>query len=331
MSTQENPSKPVPPKPVLLVTRRMPKAVTTRLTRDYQARLNADDHPYTTGELLVRADGADGLLACAADHLSADTIFALPESIRIIATFSVGTDHIDLDAARARRIVVTNTPGVLTDATADIAVLLMLGAARRAGEGELLIRTGTWTGWTPTQMMGIQVTGKRLAIFGMGRIGQAVAKRARGFDMVVHYSNRNRLPPEQEAGAVFHADPEELLHHADFLSLHAPASPETHHWLNAERIARLPDGAVVINTARGALVDDHALIAALRSGKVAAAGLDVFEGEPSLNPDYRTLPNTFLLPHLGSATVETRDAMGFAALDSLDAFFAGREPPHRAV
>ncbi len=249
----------------------------------------------------------------------------------MIATFSVGTDHIDLAAAKARGIAVSNTPGVLTDATADIAFLLLLGAARRASEGERLIREGRWEGWAPTQLVGVHVTGKRLAILGMGRIGQAVARRARGFDMEIHYHNRRRLPADEEVGAIYHADADDLLSVADFLSIHSPATPETHHWLNAERIARLPDRAVVINTARGSVVDDEALIAALRSGKLAAAGLDVFENEPRLHPGYAALPNTFLLPHLGSATDQTRDAMGFTALDNLDAFFAGRELPNRVV
>jgi len=220
---------------------------------------------------------------------------------------------------------------VLTDATADIALLLMLGAARRAHEGEAIVRDGSWKSWATTFMLGTHMTGKRLGILGMGRIGQAVAKRARGFDMTIHYSNRRRLAPELEQGAIFHADPNELLPHSDFLSINCPASPETHHFLNAERIAKLPDGAVVVNTARGAVVDDEALIVALKSGKVAAAGLDVYENEPNLNPGYRPLKNTFLLPHLGSATVETRNAMGFKCLDNLDAFFAGKAPPDRVA
>lgn len=225
----------------------------------------------------------------------------------------------------------TNTPGVLTDATAEVAMLLMLGAARRASEGERMIRSGTWSGWAPTQLLGLQLSGRRLGIFGMGRIGQAVARRARAFGMTIHYAGRRRLPPEEEQGALYHADVDDFLAHCDVLSLHCPATPETYHWLNAARIARLPDGAVVVNTARGSVIDDAALIDALRSGKVEAAGLDVFENEPALDPRYRDLSNTFLLPHLGSATVETRNAMGFKALDNLDAFFAGREPPDRVV
>jgi lactate dehydrogenase-like 2-hydroxyacid dehydrogenase len=251
--------------------------------------------------------------------------------VRIVATYSVGVDHIDLGAASARGLVVTNTPDVLTDATADAAMLLILGAARRAGEGERLVRAGQWKSWTPTLLLGVQVTGKRLCILGMGRIGQAVARRARGFDMEVHYSTRRRLPPEQEQGATWHADPEEMLPLADFLSINCPLTAETRGWLDGRRIALMPDGAVVVNTARGPIVDDDALIAALRSGKLAAAGLDVFTNEPDLDPRYLDLPNAFLQPHLGSATVETRNAMGFRALDNLDAFFAGREPPDRVA
>ncbi|HYD69621.1 D-glycerate dehydrogenase [Azospirillum sp.] len=318
-------------RPVLLVTRRLPEAVEARAARTYDARLNPDDAPQTAPSLVERASGAAGILCCPAEKLTADVIGALPDSVRILATFSVGTDHIDLGAARARGIVVTNTPGVLTDATADTALLLILGAARRASEGESLVRTGGWTGWTPTQLMGTHLGGKRLGVFGMGRIGQAVARRARAFGMSVHYSNRSRLPAELEEGAVFHADPEAMLAATDVLTLHCPATPQTHHWLNAARIARLPRGAVVVNTARGSVVDDEALIAALKDGHVAAAGLDVFENEPNLHPGYRGLPNTFLLPHLGSATVETRNAMGFKALDNLDAFFAGQEPPDRVA
>jgi lactate dehydrogenase-like 2-hydroxyacid dehydrogenase len=317
--------------PVLLLTRRFPDAVMTRAARDYRIITNDDDHPYSPKEIADRAAGADALLVSAVDRIPADLIRALPDSVRMIATFSVGTDHIDLAAAKERGIAVSNTPGVLTDATADIAFLLLLGAARRASEGERLIREGRWEGWGPTQLVGIHVTGKRLAILGMGRIGQAMARRARGFDMEIHYHNRRRLPADEEMGAVYHADADDLLSVADFLSIHSPASPETHHWLNAERIARLPDRAVIINTARGSVVDDEALIAALRSGKLAAAGLDVFENEPKLHPGYAALPNTFLLPHLGSATDKTRDAMGFTALNNLDAFFAGKDLPNRVV
>lgn len=318
-------------KPVVLVGRKLPEAVEARLGRDYEPRLNVDDRLYSSEELIRLADGADAILPCHTEHLTAEVIARLPESVRIIANFSVGVDHVDLTAAKARGIVVTNTPDVLSDATAEIAMLLMLGAARRASEGERLMRAGDWDSWSPAFMVGTQVTGKRLGIVGMGRVGQVVARRARGFDMEVHYCNRRRLPPEAEQGAVWHAELESMLPLCQFLSLNCPATPETRGLLDAARIDRLPDGAIVVNTARGAIVDDDALIAALRSGKIAAAGLDVFNGEPAFDRRYAELPNTFLLPHIGSATRETRDAMGFRALDNLDAFFAGREPRDRVA
>ncbi len=244
---------------------------------------------------------------------------------------SVGVDHVDLQAAAARGIVVTDTPDVLSDATAEIAMLLLLGAARRASEGERLVRARAWRDWSPSFMVGTQVTGKRLGIVGMGRVGQVTAARARGFDMAIHYYNRRRLLAEQEFGAVYHETLEALLPNCDFLSLHCPATPETRGLLNRARIALLPDGAIVVNTARGAIVDDDALIGALKSGKLAAAGLDVFNNEPDIHPGYRDLTNAFLLPHIGSATRETRDAMGFRACDNLDAFFAGRPPGDRVA
>jgi lactate dehydrogenase-like 2-hydroxyacid dehydrogenase len=321
----------MPHKPTIFVTRRLPEAVTHRLAADYEARLNEHDGVLSADQLVKGADGADALLVTPTDKLTAEVIGRLPKSVRMIATFSVGYEHIDLNAAKARGLPVSNTPDVLTDATADIALLLMLGAARRAYEGERAVRDASWKSWSTTYMLGIHMTGKRLGIFGMGRIGQAVAKRARAFDMQIHYFNRRRLPAQVEEGALYHASADEMLPYCDFLSINAPGGPETHHWLNAERISRLPDRAIVVNTARGPLVDDEALIAALKSGKLFAAGLDVFENEPNIHPGYRDLPNVFLLPHLGSATVETRNAMGFKALDNLDAFFAGRELPNRLV
>ena len=318
-------------KAVVLVTRKLPQAVEARLARDYDARLNKEDTVYNSKQIIDLAAGADAIIPCHTEKLTAEVIQQLPDSIRAICSFSVGFDHIDLDAAKARGIMVTNTPEVLSDATAEIAMLCMLGAARRAYEGEREIRTETWADWSATYQLGIQVTGKRLGILGAGRVGQIMAKRARGFDMEIHYYNRNRLSPELEAGAIYHESVEALLPHCDFLSIHCPATPETHHLINAERIALLPDGAVVVNTARGAVVDDNALIEALQSGKLFAAGLDVFNNEPNIDPRYKELPNTFLLPHIGSATRETRDAMGFRALDNLDAILSGAEPRDRLV
>jgi lactate dehydrogenase-like 2-hydroxyacid dehydrogenase len=317
-------------KPRVLATRLFPPAVEDRLRAGFDAVLNPTDTPYDADRLIRAVDGCDGLMCAAGDPVNAEAIARFPDTLRIIATFSVGYEHVDVAAAARRGIVVTNTPDVLTDATADIAMLCLLGAARRAQEGIDMLRRRQWTGWTPTQLMGTHVTGKRLGILGMGRIGQAVAERARAFRMTIHYSNRRRLPASDEKGATFHADPQDMLPHCDFLSINCPLTPQTRKWLNAERIARLPDGAIVVNTARGPVVDDEAVIAAVRSGKLASVGLDVFEGEPNLHPGYYELPNAFLLPHLGSATAETRNAMGFRALDNLEALLLrGETPPHR--
>ena len=318
----------MPDKPKVLCTRRMPPNVEARLTRDYDATLNPEDRVYSPDGLIAASDGQRGIFCAGGDPLNAEVIARLPESVGILATYSVGYEHVAVEAAKARGILVTNTPDVLNDATADIAMLCLLGAARRGAEGDRMVRAGEWRGWHSTMMLGVHVTGKRLGIFGMGRIGRAVARRARGFDMEIHYNNRSRLAPALEQGAVWHDTPESLLAVSDFLSINAPSTPQTRRFLDAERIALLPDRAVVVNTARGDLVDDDALVDALRSGKVAAAGLDVFAGEPNLDPRYRGLDNTFLLPHVGSASAETRDAMGYCCLDNLDAFFAGRPCPN---
>jgi lactate dehydrogenase-like 2-hydroxyacid dehydrogenase len=312
-------------RPRLAVTRRLPAAVELRLRRDYELTYEPDDAAWTARDWAERTSDADAVLCTPADPMSRSIVEALPPRVRIIATFSVGYNHIDLEACAARGILVTNTPGVLTDATADIALLLLLGAARRAGEGEALMRARAWTGWTPTQLLGTHLGGKSLGIVGYGRIGQALAHRARAVGLKIHYlSQRERT--DAVGPATRHADETTFWPRCQFVSLHLPATPQTQRFLNAERIARMPRGAIVVNTARGDVVDDDALIAALRSGHVAAAGLDVYAGEPQFRPEYAALPNTFLLPHLGSATVETRCAMGFRALDNLDAFFAGRRP-----
>jgi lactate dehydrogenase-like 2-hydroxyacid dehydrogenase len=310
----------------LLITRRLPAAVEARAQRDYDALLNQHDIAMSPDAILAAAIGCDALLCCTSDRLDAATIAKLPDSIKVIATFSAGTDHIDLAAAAARHIPVCNTPDVLTEATAELSMLLILAAARRAGEGERMLRANQWTGWAPTQLMGTGISGKRLGIFGMGRIGQALARMARGFRMEIHYRNRTRLNATDEAGATYHDTDESFLAASEILALNAPGGAGTKHWLNAQRIAMLPRGCIVTNAARGTLIDDTALIAALKSGHVAYAGLDVFEGEPALNPTYRTLENAVLLPHLGSATTETRDAMGHLALNGVDAVLAGQTP-----
>ncbi len=312
------------PKPVLLVTRRLPAAIEAEARQDYDARLTASDTPIP--DLAERAAGVDAILCCPGDMLNAAAIAALPESVKVIGTFSVGYDHIDIAAAASRGIKVCNTPDVLSVATAECAMLLVMAAARRAGEGERMIRSRRWEGWAPTQLLGTQVSGRRMGIFGMGRIGREIARMARGFGMEIHYRDMARLPPDLELGARFHDNDDSFLPLCQVLSLNAPGGDSTRHWLNRQRIAMLPPGAVVVNAARGTLVDDMALIAALRQGHVAAAGLDVYNDEPRLHPDYLGLENVVLLPHLGSATVETRDAMGRVVLAGIAAVLAGQSP-----
>lgn len=314
-------------KPRILATRRFPEAVEARMGRDYDVVGNPDDRQLSASDIQTLADGCRGIICCPTESFSAGVIAGLPESVRIISTFSVGYDHIDVPAARTRGITVTNTPDVLTDATADVAFLCLLGAARMAQSAEAVLRDGKWGRWAPTDFLGVHVTGKRLGILGMGRIGQAVARRAKGFDMEVYYHNRRELPPSEAEGAVFVADPEEFLSKCDALSINCPLTPQTKGFLNAARIGQLPENAVVVNTARGPVVEDDALIEALKSGRVAAAGLDVFTGEPEFDRRYLELSNVFLVPHIGSATHETRNAMGFRCLDNLDAFFSDSPLP----
>jgi lactate dehydrogenase-like 2-hydroxyacid dehydrogenase len=319
-------------KPVVLVTRKLPAAVEQKLAESFATILSPDDKLYSTEELLELAAGADAILPCHTEKFPAETIAQLPARVKAIANFSVGVDHVDLEAARQKQVIVTNTPDVLSDATAEIAILLMLGAARRASEGERLVRSQQWKDWSPAFMVGRQITGKRLGILGLGRVGQVVARRARGFEMTVHYHNRTPLHPDQAGNAVYHASVEELLAATDVLSIHCPASPATQGLINSERLAMMHRDAILVNTSRGGVVDDDALVSALQAGDIGAAGLDVFNGEPdSIHPGYRQLDNVFLLPHIGSATVETRDAMGFRAIDNLIAIFNGEEPGDRVA
>ncbi|MDG1282119.1 MAG: D-glycerate dehydrogenase [Pseudorhodobacter sp.] len=313
-------------KPRLWITRRLSDATLARAARDYDVVVNEADTPGTAADLIAASADFDAVVPCHSEHFSAEVVAQFAPRLKIVANHSVGVDHCDLPALKARGIAVTNTPDVLSDATAEIAILLMLGAARHAVAGDRIVRTGAWDFWSPSFMVGKQVTGARLGIIGMGRVGQAFARKARGFEMEIHYYNRNPVADDLAQGATYHASVESLLGVADFLSLHCPATPATKGLLNAERLALLPKGAVVVNTARGALVDEAALLAALQSGHVAAAGLDCFVTEPGGNPAFATQENIFMLPHIGSATTKTRDAMGFRALDNLDAFFAGKSP-----
>src|ERR1700690_1036979 len=314
-------------KPILVVTSRYPKEVEDRIDRDYGARRSPDQLPLSPEKLLSASEGADALFITPADRLDSGFFQKVSPTVKIVATFSVGFEHIDLEAAARRKIPVAYTPGVNSEATADIAMLLLLGASRRAYEAQELVRTGAWKPLNPDMLLGWQVGGKVLGILGMGRVGQAVARRARGFGMTIHYYDTSELPAEIAGDAVYHEDPSDLLRASQFLSLHAPETPQTHHFLNSKAISLLPSGAIVVNTSRGGLVVDDDLIAALKSGRVAAAGLDVFEGEPKLHPEYVSLKNTFLLPHMGSATIETRTAMGMLALDNVDAGLNGRAAP----
>ncbi len=319
------------PKPKLLITRVLSPAVIERARRDYDVELNETDRIMGADELVARGQGKDALLVTLGEKFTPEVIARLPASVRIVATYSVGYDHIDLAAAKARGIRVANTPDAVTVATAEIAMLLMLGAARRAQEGERLLRDRKWGGWQPMQLIGRRLDGKRLGIYGMGKIGQATAKRARAFDMEIHYHNRRRLSPAEEQGAIYHATLHSLLGVSEFLSVNAPSSPETRGIIDAAALGKLPRGAIVVNTARGDLIDDGDLVAALKSGQVGYAGLDVFKGEPNIHPDYYSLENVFLLPHMGTSAIEARDEMGFAALDNIDAVLGGREGPSLLV
>lgn len=306
-----------------------PDPVLNLFIERFGAGANHTGRPLSSTELLAAAQGMNALVITAPDHLDRAVVNQLPSSVRVIATYSVGTDHIDIEAVRARGIALFSTPDVLTESCADIAILLMLGAARRVIEGVDLIRGGKWGGWSPCQLLGQDFHGRRLGILGMGRIGRAVAVRARGFGMPVHYHNRHRLDPALEAGATFHPQLNEMLEISDFLCIACPSRPETRGMIDARAIAHLPRGAIVANIARGDIIDDAALVEALESGAVAAAGLDVFAGEPDIHPAYRTMPNVFGLPHTGSSTLETRLAMGRLLCDSLTAFQAGRSLPNR--
>ena len=314
-------------KPILVVTSRYTKEVEDRIDREYNARRNPNQFPFSQQNLLSAAEGADALFITLADRLDSEFFQNVSPTVKVIASYGVGVDHIDLEAAARRKIPVAYTPGVNHEATADIAILLLLGASRRAYEAQELVRTGAWKPLSPDELLGWQVGGKVLGILGMGRVGQAVARRARGFGMKIHYHDPSELPAEVAGDAVYHKDPSDLLRVSQFLSLHAPETPQTSHFLNSKAINLLPPGAIVVNTARGGLVVDDDLVAALKTGRVAAAGLDVFEGEPQLNPEYLSLKNTFLSPHIGSATIETRTAMGLLALDNVDAVLSGGSPP----
>ena len=304
----------------ILITRRLLRSCEDKAKETFEANFNLNDELYSQKKLIELSGGQDGILSSLTDKLDAETINQLPDSIKIISNFAVGFGNIDLEAAKKKGIAVTNTPDVLTDATAEIGVLLILGACRRASEGVDSAREGGWK-WSADYLIGKQLTGARLGILGMGRIGQKIAKIAKSLGMVIHYHNRSKLSDEREQGAIYHDTLKGLLSVSDVLSICCPASKETVDMINKETIEYLPKGAVVTNVARGDIVDDEAMIDALERRKVYAVGLDVYKNEPNLNPGYLKHKSAFILPHLGSATKETRTAMANLAIDNIDEFF----------
>ena len=304
----------------ILVTRRLLRSNEDRIKELYDANLNLNDELYTQDKLIELSQGCDGVLSALTDKLDEKTINRLPDSVKILSNFAVGFGNIDLEAAKKRNIIVTNTPEVLTDATAEIGVLLILGAGRRASEGIQGARDADWK-WSADYLIGKQLTGARLGILGMGRIGQKIAKIAKSLGMIVHYHNRSKLSSDKENGSIYHDNLKSLMEVSDVLSVCCPASKETINLINKETLEYLPKGAVVTNVARGDIVDDEALIDALDRRKVYAVGLDVYKGEPNLNPGYLKHKSAFILPHLGSATKETRTAMANLAIDNLEEFF----------
>ena len=309
----------------ILVTRKLLKENEDKLSELFEAKLNPNDKIYSAQEIIDSSKDCDGILSSVTDPINSDTISKLSSSIKIIANGAVGFGNIDFKAARAKRISVTNTPDVLTDATADIQILLLLGASRKAYEGRIAAETQNWK-WSWNFLLGKQMSNKRLGILGMGRIGRAVARRAKGFGMEIHYHNRSKLSPDLEDGAIYHKNLKSLFKQSEFLSINCPATPETTKIINKETLSYLEDNTVIGNAARGDVVDDDAMVEALKNGKVFAYGLDVYNGEPKIHPEYLKLKNIFLLPHLGSATMRTRWDMAYRATKNLEDFFSGKKP-----
>ncbi len=320
------------PNPKILQTRRWPHAAEDALNALFDVTVDAQDRPLSRDELINGIKTHDGIAVTVTDKIDADVIAAAAEGqCQIIANFGVGVNHIDLTAAAEHGLLVSNTPGVLTDATADIAMTLMLMACRRAAEGEREIRNNAWSGWRPTHLLGMDFSGKTVGIIGMGRIGKAVARRcALGFGMKVVFYNRSRVTDCGDINAVQLDTVEEVCANADIVSLHCPGGDETRHILSASALAAMPSHGLVINTARGDVIDEDALAKALHDGQIGGAGLDVFQGEPVINPSLLSAPNTVFLPHLGSATIETRNAMGMMVVENLKAHFAGETLPNPA-
>ena len=304
----------------ILITRKLIKSSEEYALKIFRAQLNKEDKLLTKGELISKSVDCDGILSSISDKIDADIISKFSDKVKIISNFAVGIGNIDLEAAKKKNNVVTNTPDVLTDATSEIAMLVLLGAARRAKEGMKWVAKKNWQ-WAADFLIGKQLAGSRLGILGMGRIGRAVADRARSFGMKIHYHNRTKLDKNLERNAIYHKSLESLLSVSDFFSINCPATKETKHIINAKTIKYFPEGAVISNSARGDMIDDDAMVEALKNGKIFSLGLDVYNGEPNIHPEYLTLPNVFVLPHLGSATKKTRTAMADLAVNNIDEFF----------
>ena len=320
-------------KPLVVVTRKLPDVIETRMMELFNVKLNLDDHPLTQAELIEAVKNADVLVPTVTDRIDAGVLSQAGEKLRLIASFGTGVDHIDLATARQRGITVTNTPGVLTEDTADMTMALILAVSRRVSEGERLIRSGKWQGWGPMSMLGHRIYGKRLGIIGMGRIGQAVARRARGFGLSVHYHNRRRVSTavEQALEATYWESLDQMLSRMDIISINCPHTPATYHLLSARRLKLLQKHVYVVNTARGEIVDENALTRMLDKNEIAGAGLDVFEHEPALNPKLLRLDNVVLLPHMGSATIEGRVDMGEKVIINIKTWVDGHKPPDRVL
>jgi glyoxylate reductase len=320
-------------RPFVIVTRKLPDPIETRMMELFNCRLNLDDKPLGKPELLGAVARADVLVPTVTDRIDAEVLAAAGPALRLIASFGTGIDHVDLAAAQQRGIFVTNTPGVLTEDTADMTMALILAVSRRLSEGERLIRSGAWTGWGPTSMLGHRIWGKRLGILGMGRIGMALARRAKGFGLSVHYHNRRPVPDDVESSleATWWESLDQMLAHMDIVSVNCPHTPATYHLLSARRLRLLQPHAILVNTARGEIVDEEELTRLLETRAIAGAGLDVFEHEPAVDPRMRALDNVVLLPHMGSATIEGRIAMGERVIINIKTFADGHRPPDRMI
>jgi len=319
--------------PRVIITRELADSNQNRMCELFDAVPNHSDKPFSRDDLIAAMADCDVLVPTVTDHIDAEMIANAPGRLRLIASFGAGVDHIDLAAARAKKILVTNTPGVFTEDTADMTMALILSAPRRLSDGEKLMRSGQWEGWKPSGMLGHCIGGKKLGIIGMGRIGQAVARRASGFGLSIVYHNRRQLPPavEESLRASFVADLDELVRECDIISLHCPHTAETHEMINAERIGMMKPSTYLINTARGDLVNEDALIDALQNERIGGAGLDVYQNEPAIDPRFLTLKNTVLLPHMGSATFEGREASGERVITNIRVWADGHRPPDQVL